>query len=70
MEMKRQDFEYLVGYEVEILDMEGEPQYTGKRGIVKYVDDLPSLHGTWGGCSILPDRDTFKILSRKDGKNS
>lgn len=70
MEMKRKDFEYLIGSKVEILNMEGEPQYTGKRGVVEYVDDLPSLHGTWGGCAILPDRDMFKVLSRKDGKNS
>ena len=52
----------LVGKTVRIICMEGEPQYTGREGVVLSVDDAGQLHGTWGGCAILPDTDSFVIV--------
>ena len=42
--------------------MEGEQHYSGKRGIVKSVDSVGQLHGTWGGCALIPGIDSWKEL--------
>lgn len=51
-----------VGDTVRIVEMVGEPRYTGKIGVVEHIDDAGPVHGTWGGCAIQPERDTFEIL--------
>ena len=47
---------------IKIIDMEGEPQYSGKEGIVLYIDDAGQLHGTWGGCALVPGVDNYVVL--------
>ena len=54
---------YLVGKHIEIVSMEGEQHYSGKRGIVKSVDSVGQLHGTWGGCALIPGIDSWKELN-------
>lgn len=54
-----------VGKTVKIINMEGEPQYSGKTGVVKSVDDIGQLHGSWGGCAIQPENDTFEIIKEE-----
>ncbi len=54
-----------VGDKLRIIEMQGEPQYTGKVGVVEYIDDIGQLHGTWGGCAIIPDKDKFKVIRRQ-----
>jgi hypothetical protein len=54
--------QYLVGKEIRIISMEGEPHYTGKQGIIKSVDGIGQLHGTWGGLAINPSVDTFQVI--------
>ena len=49
-----------------IIDMEGEPQYSGKSGYVTYIDDAHQIHGTWGGCAIIPNKDRYKLCKRSD----
>lgn len=66
MEEKRTRYQYLIGETIKILEMVGEPQYTGKTGVVNYVDDAGQLHGTWGGCAIQPENDTFRIIEEID----
>lgn len=51
-----------VGDTVRIVEMAGEPRYSGKIGTVEHVDDIGQIHGTWGGCAIQPERDTFEII--------
>ena len=51
-----------VGDKIEIICMDGEPQYTGKTGVITRIDDMGQLHGTWGGAAILLDVDTVKII--------
>lgn len=58
----QEEYSYYLGKTVEIFDMEGEPQYAGKRGVVDYVDSIGQLHGTWGGCALIPGVDDFKIV--------
>jgi len=53
------------GDKIVILNMAGEPDYTGKKGIVTHIDDLGQIHGTWGGCAIIPEEDDFQILNNK-----
>ena len=48
--------------EIKIVNMNGEPQYEGKRGTVLIVDDIGQLHGTWGGCALIPGVDIFTII--------
>lgn len=50
----------MVGDKVRILEMNGEPQYTNKEGIVEFIDSMRQIHGTWGGCAIIPEIDKFE----------
>ena len=51
-----------IGDKIKIINMEGEPQYTNREGIVTHIDDAGQLHGTWGGCAIITEIDEFIIL--------
>ena len=51
-----------VGDTIKIIKMEGEPQYTGREGGVTHIDDAGQIHGTWGGCAVVPEVDEFIIL--------
>ena len=53
-----------IGDKVRIIAMEGEPQYTGREGTVTHIDDAGQLHGTWGGCAIIPGTDSYEVLER------
>jgi len=44
-----------VGDTIMIDSMEGEPQYTGRVGTVKHIDDAGQIHGTWGGCALCSE---------------
>lgn len=54
--------EIYLGKTIIIVSMNGEPHYSGKMGIVKSVDDLGQLHGTWGGLALIPQEDKFVIM--------
>ena len=51
-----------IGDTIKIIHMEGEPQYTNREGVVTHIDDASQIHGTWGGCAIIPEVDEFIIL--------
>ena len=51
-----------IGYTIKIIKMEGEPQYTNRVGVVTHIDDAGQIHGTWGGCAIVPEVDTYLVL--------
>lgn len=55
-----------VGDVIRIVEMDGEPRYTGKEGEVKHIDSLGQIHGTWGGCALIPGVDSFEIVKRGD----
>ncbi len=52
-----------IGDIILIISMQGEPDYTGKTGVVTRIDSLGQLHGTWGGLAIIPEEDTFQIIN-------
>ena len=45
--------------------MEGEPQYSGREGIVRSIDDIGQIHGSWGGLA-LTSSDSFEVIDRKE----
>ena len=55
-----------IGDKVRIIVMDGEPQYSGREGIVRHIDDAGQLHGSWGGCAIIPETDSYEVLEGND----
>lgn len=55
-----------IGDTIRIDYMEGEPDYTGREGVVKSIDDAGQIHGTFGGCAVIPGTDSFTIIKKKD----
>ena len=51
-----------VSDKIRIIHMDKEPQYDGKTRIVEHIDDVGQIHGSWGGCALIPDIDKFKII--------
>ena len=52
-----------IGDKIRIIEMKDEPHYTEREGVVKYIDDAEQIHGTWGGCALIPDLDEYVIVS-------
>ena len=50
-----------IGDRIKIIHTEGEPQYTNRVGVVTHIDDAGQIHGTWGGCAIVPKVDVFIV---------
>ena len=62
--------EIKLGDKIRIIEMKGEPEYTGKLGEVTIIDGIGQLHGTWGGLAIIPEEDTFEVIKEnEDGNN-
>ena len=57
-----------VGDKIRIIHMDGEPQYDGKVGYVEHIDDAGQIHGTWGGCALIPGVDEYKVIKNDDMK--
>lgn len=51
-----------VGDTIEILFMLGEADYAGRTGKVTHIDDMGQIHGTWGGCALIPGEDDFIVV--------
>lgn len=54
-----------VGDTIQIINMLGEPNYSGKTGVIKSIDSMGQLHGTWGGLAVIPEEDFFKIIKEE-----
>ncbi len=54
-----------IGDTIRIEYMDGEPQYTGREGVVRSIDDMGQLHGSWGGLAVVPSTDIFTIIGQK-----
>ena len=55
-----------VGDKIRIIRMNGEPQYSGKTGIVEVIDDIGQIHGSWGGCALIPGVDEYEVVDDKN----
>jgi len=54
-----------VGDKIRIIRMEGEPQYTDKVGVVTHIDSIGQIHGTWGGCALIPLVDKYELIGEQ-----
>lgn len=52
-----------IGTKIRILKMVGETNYKEKEGIVEFIDAIGQIHGTWGGCALIPFLDEFVKIS-------
>lgn len=52
-----------VGDKIKIIRM-SDPyvDYNGREGTITYIDDIGQLHGTWGGCAIIPEIDKIEVI--------
>lgn len=62
--------EIKLGDKIRIIEMKGEPEYTGKLGEVTVIDGIGQLHGTWGGLAIIPEEDTFEVIKENENGNN
>ena len=51
-----------VGDKIRIIYMDGEPEYTGREGTVRLIDDAGQIHTTAGGCALIPGIDSFEVI--------
>ena len=58
-----------VGDTIRINYMKDEPQYAGKEGVIRTIDDWGQLHGSWGGLAVVPDLDEFEIIKKGYSEN-
>ena len=56
----------ILGKRIRIINMRGEPDYAGREGIIKHIDGLGQLHGTWGGLAVLPEQDIYEFVGGQD----
>lgn len=59
-------YEVKVGDHIKIFKMEGEPNYSGQEGVVTHIDSVGQIHGTWGGCALIPEVDEFVKIDNKN----
>lgn len=52
-----------VGDTIRIINMNGEPQYTGREGVITSIDDMGQIHLDSCGCAIIPDEDNFEVIA-------
>jgi len=60
-----------VGDTIRIITMSGEPQYTGKEGVITAIVKDPwgdtAIYGTWGGLSLYPAAgDMFEVIAGRE----
>lgn len=51
-----------VGDKIKIIHIDGEPPYSGIVGVVEHIDDIGQIHGSWGGCALIPSIDFFELM--------
>lgn len=51
---------------IRIIYMRDEPQYEGRQGRVTHIDGMGQIHGTWGGCAIIPELDEYEIINKEE----
>lgn len=54
------------GDKIKITQMIGEPQYSGKEGIITNIDSIGQIWGTWGEYALISGKDEFIIIQKKE----
>jgi hypothetical protein len=55
-----------VGDRIRIISISCIPSYAGKEGVVKSIDFMGQLHGTWGSLVVVPSEDKIKIIGGEE----
>ena len=55
------------GDKIRVICMSGEPNYTGKIGVVEHIDDDGQIWFGYG-CAIIPTVDKFEILKEEENR--
>lgn len=63
---KKELEEKYLGKTIKIINMKGEPKYSGKVGKVEHIDGICQLHGTWGGVAVIPSEDEIEIIEETE----
>ena len=58
--------EIKIGDTIKIISMKDEPHYTNRVGVLTHIDDAGQIHGTWGGCAIIPEVDDFVVIEQNN----
>ena len=58
-------FDVKPGDIVHIHHMYGEPEYSDREGVVRSIDDMGQIHGSWGGLALNFD-DDWEIISPEE----
>lgn len=53
-----------IGDKIKIVNMDGEPQYNGRVGIVNHIDSKGQVFGTWGGLAVQLENDEIEIIEK------
>ena len=53
-----------VGDTIQIIEMLGEPNYSGKNGIIRTIDSMGQIHCKEFGLAVIPETDIFKIIKK------
>ena len=54
----------MLGKKIRIIHLQGENgRYDGREGVVKHIDSMGQLHGTWGGLAVIPEVDKFVVIN-------
>ena len=57
-----------IGDKIKIIRMDGEPGYKDREGVVELIDAIGQLHGTWGGCALIPGIDEFEVIEEEQSR--
>lgn len=55
-----------IGDRIRIIRLEDRyvgDSYNGREGVVRYIDSMGQLHGTWGGLAVIPEEDEYEIIN-------
>ena len=62
--MSKEKGEVKSGDAIHIYHMFGESEYRDREGVVKFIDDIGQIHGSWGGLALNFD-DDWEIISEE-----
>lgn len=54
-----------VGDRIRIVSLEDKytrENYNGREGVVKFIDDMGTMFGTWGSLGVIPEIDEFEKI--------
>lgn len=54
-----------IGDTIQIINMLGEPQMSGRSGTIDHIDSMGQIHCKEFGLAIIPEEDIFKVIKKE-----